>query len=643
MKYEQLAHDIVDKVGGRDNIISLTHCITRLRFKLKDESKADTDYLKKHEEIVTVMQSGGQYQVVIGNHVPDVYAAVNQVACLNDNSSQTEETHYSGSLFNRFIDLISGIFQPILGVLVTAGMIKGFAALLLALGWLTETSGTYQILFAIGDALFYFFPIFLGLTTAKKFGSNPFIGMAIGATLVYPTLVGAMALGAEGAKTLFAGTAFETASNLSFLGIPVISMTYTSSVIPIVFAVYFASIIERQLKRIIPDVVKTFLVPFFTLLIIVPLTFLIIGPISSWLGNWIGLGALSIYDFSPILAGLLLGAFWQVFVIFGLHWGLVAIMINNIATNGLDIICPLIFAASFAQTGIVLGLFFKTKNKKLKSLALPAAISGIFGVTEPAIYGITLPRKKLFIYSCIIGGIFGALIGVAGTKLYFIGGLGVFGYTAFIGKNGLDMTVWLSIVWTALATLVGLIVGYIAYSDKKEKILPMTQKSNDVATQPTNDATLETAVESISAPLSGNPIPLTSVSDPVFSSLAMGKGIAIQPTSSRIVAPFDATVESLFPTGHAIGLKSATGTELLIHIGIDTVKLEGQGFNPLVEQGTSVTKGQPLIDFDPEMIRQHGFDDSVIIVVTNTAMTQDIIVHDDQTLTENDTLLKVVY
>ena len=220
-----------------------------------------------------------------------------------------------------------------------------------------------------------------------------------GAAIVYPSLVSAMELGAKGAHILFAGTIFEVESNLSFLGIPVISMTYTSSVIPIIVAIYFASILERKLKRIIPDVVKTFFVPFFTLLIIVPLTFIVIGPISSWIANWIGSGAISIYKLSPILAGLLLGAFWQVFVIFGIHWGLAAIMINNVSTIGYDIIFPLIFAASFAQTGIVIGIFLKTRNTKLKSISLPAAISGLFGVTEPAIYGVTLPRKKLFIYS----------------------------------------------------------------------------------------------------------------------------------------------------------------------------------------------------------------------------------------------------
>ncbi|MGO1421622.1 MAG: beta-glucoside-specific PTS transporter subunit IIABC [Staphylococcus equorum] len=658
MKYEGLAKDIVDKVGGVENINSLTHCITRLRFKLKDEEQADTEYLKNNEEIVTVMQSGGQYQVVIGNHVSDVYDAVNKVANLNDDDTATSHEKSTGSLLNRFIDLISGIFQPILGVLAAAGMIKGFAALFLALGWISEQSGTYQILFAIGDALFYFFPLFLGLTAAKKFGSNHFIGMAIGASLVYPTLVGAMAMGAKGASTLFAGTIFEVQSNLTFLGVPVISMTYTSSVIPIIIAVYFASILERKLKVIIPDVIKTFFVPFFTLLIVVPLTFLIIGPISSWIANWIGSGAIGIYGLSPILAGLLLGAFWQVFVIFGLHWGLVAIMVNNVSTSGYDIINPLIFAASFAQTGIVFGIFLKTKNTKLKSISLPASISSIFGVTEPAIYGITLPRKKMFVYSCIISGIFGGFIGLAGTKMFFLGGLGIFGYTTFIGDSGLDSSFWLTVLASVLTIIVSLIVGYVAHSDKKEALVEATVPSSEQPISVTDTTDQENAHTDsvistengpnahdafIASPVSGHLFKLENVDDPVFASLAMGEGVAIKPSSNMIVAPFESTVESLFPTGHAIGLKSTNGTELLIHIGIDTVKLNGDGFKPLVSQGDSVATGQPLIEFDSEVIRDESFDDTIMIVVTNTNETKDIVIEDKDHIIQKDPLISVIY
>lgn len=636
MKYEALAKDIVKKVGGKENIISLTHCITRLRFQLKDTGKADTEYLKNKDGIVTVMESGGQYQVVIGNHVPDVYEAVRKEANLGDGSSSSEGNKDT-SLFNRFIDLISGIFQPILGVLAAAGMIKGFATLFMTLGWVKEESGTYQIMFAIGDALFYFFPIFLGFTAAKKFGGNQFIGMALGAALVYPTLVDAMAAGNESATMLFSGTFFESETAMTFLGIPVISMTYTTSVIPIVFAAFFASKLEKYLKKIIPDVVKTFLVPFFTLLIIVPLTFIVIGPISTWGANLIGAGVLGVYGFSPLVAGLLLGAFWQVFVIFGLHWGLVAIAINNISTSGYDIILPIIFAASFAQSGIVLGMFFRTKNQQLKSLTIPAFISGLFGVTEPAIYGITLPRKKPFIYSCIIAGITGGMLGFAGTKLFFMGGLGVFGYTTFIGENGLDMPFWMSLIATAVALVLGLIVGYLTHSDKNEAEIEKGAEAGETSTEGiANDVLVE-------APVTGNVLDLTTINDPVFSSLAMGKGIAIQPDSDVVVAPFNGVVESLFPTGHAIGLKSDNGAEVLIHIGIDTVKLEGKHFKPLVSQGETVEVGQPLIEFDRKAIADEGFDTVIPVVVTNTNLAKDVLLEDNKEIKQGSHVLTVIF
>lgn len=372
MKYEQLARDIIQQVGGKENVNSVVHCITRLRFKLKDESKANTEALKNMDAVVTVMKSGGQYQVVIGNHVPDVYKAVVEVGGFQNQSPIEEEEGPKGSLFSRFIDIISSIFTPDLGVLAATGMIKGFNALFVALGWLDATSGTYQLLNAIGDSLFYFFPIFLGYTAIKKFGGSPFIGMAIGAALVYPTLSTLTA--GDPLYTVFAGTMFESPIHITFLGVPVILMTYSTSVIP--------------------DVVKMFIVPLLTLLIIVPLTFILIGPIATWAGMLLGSATVAVYNLSPLVAGLFLGGLWQVFVIFGLHWGLVPVAINNLTSLGSDPVLALVFAASFAQIGAVLAVFLRIKNQKIKTLSIPAFISGIFGVTEPAIYGVTLPLKK---------------------------------------------------------------------------------------------------------------------------------------------------------------------------------------------------------------------------------------------------------
>ncbi|EUJ37637.1 PTS system beta-glucoside-specific transporter subunits IIABC [Brochothrix campestris FSL F6-1037] len=368
MKYEQLVKLIIEKIGGKENVNSVVHCTTRLRFKLKDEQKADTDFLKNADGIVTVVQSGGQYQVVIGNHVSDVYAEIVKQTGL---SEQTEAGNVDngGSVLDKAIDLISGIFAPTLGLLASTGMIKGFLAIFTTFGWLATDSGTYIILNALGDSFFYFLPIMLAYTASKKFKVNPFLGMVIGATLVYPTIsamapLTMMASDATPLYTLFSGTIFESPIYITFLGIPVIMMNYTSSVIPIILAIWLTSKVEPFFKKLIPDVVKTFLVPFCAALVVVPLTFLVIGPLSTWLGTAIGAGSLAVYHFSPILAGVILGGLWQVLVVFGLHWGLVPVALLNLTTLGFDPILVLTGAASFAQIGAVLGVTLRTKKQK---------------------------------------------------------------------------------------------------------------------------------------------------------------------------------------------------------------------------------------------------------------------------------------
>lgn len=427
MAYEELSKNIIADIGGKDNVKSVVHCTTRLRFKLKDESKADDEKIKNLDGVLTLVKSGGQYQVVIGNHVADVYETLVKEGGFDDGGSVPDdyEEKTDMSVMDRFIDLISGIFNPILGPLCAAGMIKGFDALFAALGWLSTSSGTYRILYAIGDGFFYFLPIMLGISAAKKFKVDEYIGALIGAALVYPDIVG-MVNSKTTLYTLFSDTFLESPVHVTFLKIPVIAMNYTSSVIPIILACWFASKVQKVAKRYIPTVVKTFLVPLVILLITVPVTFLIIGPIATWLSNGISALVVAIYNFSPVLAGVLMGAFWQVFVIFGVHWGFVAVMMANIAASGYDPLVVLSLAASFAQTGIVGAIIMQTRSTKTRSIAIPAFVSGIFGVTEPAIYGLTLPRKRPFILSCIASGVGGGMIGWFGTKLYMMAGMGIF-------------------------------------------------------------------------------------------------------------------------------------------------------------------------------------------------------------------------
>lgn len=481
-KYDGLARIIIQNVGGKSNIISVAHCITRLRFKLKDESKANKEVLESTDGVIKVMQAGGQYQVVIGNQVNDVYDAVLEVGHLaaagavDEEGNAVEETSGGGkkSPVSLLIDVISGTLQPTLGVMAATGIIKGLLALFDFLGLIPAASGTYQVWYAVADGFFYFMPIVLGYTAAKKFKVNEFIGMAIGIALCYPAMVNSTAGTVLG--TVFTGTAFEMSYYLTFFGIPVImpASGYTSSVVPIILAVAIAAPLEHWLKKVIPDVIKLFVVPFVTLIVMVPLTYLVIGPIASILCSILSLFFNAIYSIPVVgglIGGVLIGAFWQVLVIFGLHWSLVPLAMINYSLLGYDFILSPNFCVSFAQTFVVLAIVLKTKDEKLKKIAIPAFISGIFGVTEPAIYGVTLPKKTPFIYSCIAGAIGGAFTGLMRTRSYSIGGLGLFGLPSFIdttGVMGLTNMIYILIA-ILIASVAGFAMTYVLYKDEPAK------------------------------------------------------------------------------------------------------------------------------------------------------------------------------
>lgn len=629
--YDALAKTIIKDVGGKDNVISVVHCTTRLRFKLKDEKKANDDALKDTDGVVTVVKAGGQYQVVIGNEVADVYEAVLKEGGFSGGGQVSDDDldDSNMSLMDKAIDLISGIFTPILGPMAAAGMIKVLTAMCASFGWLAKTSGTYEVLYAIGDGFFYFLPLILAITSAKKFKVDRFTAITIGAAMCYPAMV-AMNSSKKVLFDLFNGTFLHSQVHATFLGIPIISMNYTSTVIPIILAVWFASVVEKWCKKWIPTVVKTFLVPFVTLMIVVPLTFLIIGPLATWIGNALAAITSAVYNFSPVLAGILLGGFWQVFVIFGVHWGFVAVMMSNIAALGYDPILGLSLGASFAQIGVVLAILLQTKDQKLKGIALPAFLSGIFGVTEPAIYGVTLPRKKPFVLSCIAAGIGGGLIGFFGTKMYMMGGMGVFVIPAAIGpKTGVDMSVYGLMIAMAVSFVLGFILQMVlgkksvdqAYDEKQAKTVQEVANQADTiakaAPSLASTSDLNVSTELVS-PLAGELLPLSEVKDEVFSSGAMGEGVAVEPSEGVLHAPADGKVVMTFPTGHAIGMKTSDAAEILMHIGMDTVNLQGHGFETLVAKGDEVKAGDELVKFDIDAIHAKGYVVTTPIVVTNS-------------------------
>lgn len=642
-KYDGLARIIIQNVGGKDNVASLTHCVTRLRFKLKDEAKANTDILKETDGIVTVIQSSGQYMVVIGNHVPDVYDAVVARGHMENVADARTEEDGTGAKEKKkpldlFIGIVTGVFTPVLGMLSACGILKGVLALFVALGVLSATLGTYTFLNALSDSLFFYFPIILGYTSAKKFGISEFEGLVIGATMVYPSLLGS---GGTDISNIF--------------GIPVVmpaSGNYSSSVIPVICAVAFAGWFEKRYKRWIPDTVKMFALPLITCFVTVCMTFWVIGPVASAASGLIGAAFMAIYGFSPLLMGAVVGGLWQLLVMFGLHWAITPIMINNVQTIGFDTVMVGMFGASFAQVGAVLAIYLKTKNKKLKSLCVPAIVSGMAGVTEPAIYGITLPKKKPFALTCLVGAVTGGVLMAMGAKYYIVPGMGIFGYTAFVNTASGD---FMGMIWAVIVSVIALVLGtvlvYLTYKDdepaKKEVVETGVHESKeDVADNGKTDTVkmkeeAAAAREEITiyAPLNGTVIPLSEVKDEAFSSGALGQGAAVIPAEGKLYAPADGVIAAFFPTGHAVGIQTADGVEILIHVGMDTVSLNGKGFDKKVNQGDKVKKGDLLLEFDLQVIEEAGLSAVTPIIITNPAGHAEIKATQAETVKQGDVLL----
>ena len=625
-KYKELAQDIIKNVGGKENIRSLTHCITRLRFQLVDESKANDDVLKAMSGVVTVMKSGGQYQVVIGNHVPEVYADVCELAGIGEGTpAGNQPPAKKRNLFDLFIDTVSGIFQPILGIMAACGMVKGLNALCVALGLYAETCGAYMVFNAVGDGLFHFLPLFLGYTAAKKFGLKPMLGLVIGAIMCYPGIQGsAISSGSELLYTLFSGTMFESNIYTTFFGLPMISMDYTGTVIPVIFVVWFAAKCERFFSKRIPDLVKFFFVPMLTLLVVIPAGFLVIGPLATFGSTIIAEFVMAVRNISPMLAGAVVGLTWQILVIFGLHWGFIPVYINNIQMNGYDNVMMPFFACTFATSAVVLAIWIKTHDQKLKDMALPNFISGIFGVTEPAIYGILLPLKKPFIISCIAGGIGGGFYGALNFRKFSMGGMGIFEFPQMIEPGGGMSNLTVAVAGVILTMIIAFIMTMVFWKEE-----PAVQPASALPADANAAAAAETKPllkkETIPAPLEGKAIPLSEVADAAFSQGILGKGMAVEPTKGVVLSPVDGVVETLFPTKHAIGLTSDTGIEVLIHVGMDTVQLEGKYFTAFVDAGDHVKAGQKLLEFDMENIKKAGCSLVTPVVISNTDDFLDVV------------------
>ncbi|WP_392566463.1 beta-glucoside-specific PTS transporter subunit IIABC [Utexia brackfieldae] len=638
MKYTELTQQIIHHVGGEKNVISLVHCATRLRFKLRDINKANAEELKKIPGIITVVESGGQFQVVIGNHVAEVFDTIMQTAQFTQHPEDHNEgeTSPKTNWLNRFIDIISGIFTPILGIMAGSGVLKGLLALCVAFHLLDMTSGTYRILNATADGFFYFLPIFLAYTAAKKFDANPFLTMAVAAALVYPSIQEKV-----NAITVATLTQQPLPATETFIFIPISFMSYAYSVIPVIFSSWLIAILQRFFNRIFHSSFRNIVTPMCCLVIVVPLTFMLIGPVTLFLSDLLSQGYQWLYQMNPIIAGIIVGGGWQILVIFGLHWSFIPVMINNLNPHmlGKDLMIPMLVPTVAGQIGAALAVAIKSKDKIQRNIGFSSVFTGIFGITEPAVYGVNLPNRRPFVIGCIAGAIGAAIVGFYGTAVYSMGLASIFTIAQTIPPTGFDMTIWGLILGIIVALIIGFIGTLIFFKPKATESQCQSELSSQKSLTPV-PATISKTIQ-LSSPMQGNVVALTAVNDMTFASELMGKGVAIIPTRGEVVAPADAKIISLFKTKHAIGLLTENNIEILIHIGIDTVKLDGQYFTAHVEPDQQVKRGQKLISFDLEAIKQAGFEVSTPIIITNTDDFIDIIPTDATLVELGDPLLTV--
>ncbi|BDR58901.1 beta-glucoside-specific PTS transporter subunit IIABC [Xylocopilactobacillus apicola] len=603
MAYEELSKQIVENVGGVKNIDSSWHCATRLRFILKDESKAQTSVIEALDGVVTVVKAGGQYQVVIGNNVGEVFDTMTtQYPELGGSTEEVVPTEKkkltAKGAFDAFIGFISGSFTPFLGAMAGAGILKGLLSLFVVLKWMTPNTGAYQVWYAAADGIFYFLPIVLAFTASKQLKVNQYVTVSIAMALVYPTMVELTTKHAA----------------INFFGIPIVPTTYTSTVIPILLVVFLQKYLEPLFNKFWHESVRNILTPLCMLMILVPVTFIVVGPISTAISNALAELVITLYKNARILSGLVLGGFWEVFVIFGVHWAFVPVMMNNLTKWGYDPLVPILLPAVLAQAGAALGVFLKTKDEKMKGLAGSNTITAIFGITEPTVYGITLKMKKPFYCASIAGAIGGAIVAASGVHANSVGLVSILTIPTFISKGFA-----ISLIGDALAFVLGTVLTMV-WGGVNDNLAPAVTDSKQ------EEAISSTSLnpETLKSPLTGSVVALKDVKDEVFSSGAMGAGVAIEPEIGEVVAPADATVQMIFPTGHAIGLLTDQGAEILIHIGMDTVQLDGKGFEMLVNKGDRVKSGQSLVKFDMAVIKEAGLALTTPVIITNSKDYQEV-------------------
>lgn len=584
MTHEDIAKQIIKDVGGAENINNAWHCMTRLRFNLKDEKKVDYAALEKIPKVVGTKYQSDQLQVVIGTDVADYFALIAKELGLDENNSQ--ETTEKKGIVSLFMDTVSGVFGPIVPAIAGAGMIKGLMAGLVALNVISNQTDTYLVIDMIASGVFTFLPFFVAASAARIFKTNQYLAIAIAATLQFPTMTNAVAEGSVSAFKLF--------------GVfPVPVFNYAGTVIPIIFAVLALSYIYRWVDKVLPQVLRTVFTPTISLFVAGIVTLTIIGPISIHLGNLLADGVAGLFAISPVLAGIVVGAIRPIAIFTGLHHAMTPIALQNFANQGYDMLMPMMFMANMAITGATAAIYTKVKTKEEKSIILSSAISGLLGITEPALFGILSKYKKAFIAATIGSSVASAFISFFGVRIYGYILSSIFSLPAYIGEY---------FVFAVLGILIAIGLSFaLSYI--------MVPKQEDDTVEFTNEVDLHAVSK-------GTYVPLEDVPDEVFSTKMMGEGFAIDSLDGTVFSPVSGTITTVFPSKHAIGIKTKNGIEVLVHMGIDTVSLMGKGFEVFVKEGEQVTSETKIAQMDLPYIQSQGKETMIIVLITNMDRVQ---------------------
>lgn len=608
MNVNKLANEIVNKVGGLENITFLTHCSTRLRLNVKKDSKVDLDQIKAIDGVISAVNRGGEYQIIIGMDVPHVANEIKKMGKIGDGNSQKPKMKFVDNVLNK----LSGIFAPLIPAFIGSGMLKAILVILRVTNVLTTDNQTYIALNFMSDAVFYFLPIMVGFSAGKIFNCNQILAATVGAALIHPTFLAIVATGEP----------------FAFAGLPVRLVSYTSSVFPVILAVWLMSYVEPLVERFVPKVIRFMAKPLLTLIIVLPITFIVLAP----LGNVIGTSAAEFINYLESrvswLVPTLMGAFFPLMVMTGMHVGtFTPFLTQSYATLGYESFYgPASFVSNISQGAGALAVALKTKSDAMKQTATSASISALLGITEPALYGVTI-KNKVVMRAVMIGGAAGGMYaGLNHVVRYSPGAPGLATFALFIGENPNN------IIQAFISIGIGFVVTFA--------LVYFNYKDNDTETTVEKKATI--ASYDVDSPLSGNVVPLAAVNDETFSKKILGEGVAILPTDNKIYSPINGQVLMVFKTNHAIGMVDENGIEVLIHVGIDTVKLDGKYFTAHVREKQNIKKGDLLLEFNEKAIKEAGYDLTTIVVVTNSKDFLDILPTSEPTVKHNQKLLTVV-